>query len=70
MGLHRELRRPIHSYVLKDTTPKVVIIDYIHAPMEHSMTCLVLHTKDNANLAQLITIIHILLEIPVWPAVL
>ena len=70
MGLHRELRIPIHSYVLKDTILKKVILDYIHALMEHSMTSLVLHTKDSANLAGLITIIHTLLEIPVCPVVL
>ena len=70
MGLLLELRIPIHSYVLRDTTPKVVIIDYIHALMEHSMTSLVLHTRDSVNLVQLITIIHMLLEIPVCPVVL
>jgi len=70
MGLHLELRKPIHSYALKDTTPKAVILDYILAPMEHTMTSLALHTSDNANLAQLITITHMLLEIPVCPVVL
>lgn len=70
MGLHWELRIPIHSCVLKDTTLKAVIIDYIHAPMEPTMTSLVLHTLDSANLAQLITIIHMLLGIPVCPVVL
>lgn len=44
MGQHLELRKPIHSYVLKDTTLKAVILDYIRAPMEHIMTSWVLHT--------------------------
>lgn len=70
MGVHRELRIPIRFYVLKDTIPKKVIIEYTHALMEHTMTSLALHTSDSANLVRLITIIHLLLEIPVCPVVL
>ena len=38
-----ESRKPIHSYVLRDTTRRAVILNYIRALMEHIMTSLVLH---------------------------